>query len=162
MKRSTKLFLACSAFAVAALAATPAFAQDSSAGNAAGAGVGLAITCCWGVVVLLFLALFVLWVIMLIDVIQRQEYEFPNSTGSSKTLWLVILIASVVVSLYWAAAIVYYFMVFKKVKRGSVTPPEVPPAPPEPPAPPTPPVPAPPAPPAPPTPPAPPAPPAGA
>jgi len=144
MKRSTKLFLAFSTFFATSLAASPAYAQYSSSGsNAAGAGLGLVFTCCWGLVALVFLALFVLWIVMLIDVIQRQEYEFPNSSGSSKTLWLIILIVSFVLSLYWIAAIVYYFMVFKKIKRGSITPPPAAPsaAPPMPPAPPAPPAP---------------------
>ena len=152
MKRSTKLFLVCSAFFVAAVAAAPAYAQDfsSSSGNAAGAGLGIAALCCYGVFGLVFLALFVLWIVMLIDAIQRQEYEFPNSSGSSKTLWIVLLII-----FSWLTSIIYYFMVFKKIKRGSIAPP--PAAPPMPPAPPAPPA----APPMPPAPPAPPAPPMG-
>ena len=36
------------------------------------------------------LAFFVLWIWMLIDVFQRQEWEFPGTNGSSKTTWIII------------------------------------------------------------------------
>ncbi|GAB4273682.1 MAG: hypothetical protein Kow0056_01020 [Coriobacteriia bacterium] len=70
-----------------------------------------------------FLALFVLWIWMLIDAIQRQEYEFPNSSGNTKTIWLIAMLASWVLSLAPIVGLVYYFMVYKKVPRGSVQPP---------------------------------------
>jgi hypothetical protein len=175
MKRSTKLYLSLVAVLATCVLATPAFAQDlsSSGSDAAGAGLGIAWLCCIGVFSIIGLALFGLWIWMLIDALGRQEYEFPNSSGNSKNLWLIILIASIFFSLYWLTAVIYYFMVYKKIKRGSVAPewasqgqpapgmtppPYAPPAPPAPPYAPAPPVaaPAPPAPPAPPTPPAPP------
>jgi hypothetical protein len=146
--------------------------MDSS--NAGDAAFGFAFIACYGVFLLLLLAMFVFNIWMLIDSIQRQEYEYPNSTGSSKNLWVIILAVGLVIGYGGVAAIVYFFMVFKKVKRGTMAPPQaapqyaqaapqgyVPPAPPAyaPPAPPAPPVYAPPAPPAPPVyePPAPPA-----
>jgi hypothetical protein len=153
---------------------------SSGVGNAAAGGLGIAYLLCVGIFGLLALLLFVLNVWMLIDCAGRQEYEFPGSTGSSKTLWLVLLIAGLVVGFGWIVAIIYYFKVFKVIKRGTMAPqapqqfaPPAPPAyqppaymPPAPPAyqpPPAPPAYAPPAPPAyqpPPEPPAPPAPPA--
>ena len=140
MKRSAKFICGCLAFCAVALPAFPAFAQDysSNAGNAVFGGFSLLFTCCWGLFALLFLALFVLWIFMLVDAAQRQEYEFPNSSGNSKVLWIVLLIVA-----SWITAIVYYFMVFKKIKRGSITPPPAAPsaAPPMPPAPPAPPAP---------------------
>ena len=152
--------------------------------NTGDAAFGFAFIACYGVFLLIALALFVLNIWMLIDAIQRQEYEYPNSTGGSKNLWVIILAVGMVIGLGGIAGIVYFFMVFKKIKRGTMAPPQaapqyaqpapqgyVPPAPPAyapppappvyaPPAPPAPPVYAPPAPPAYEPPPAPPAPPA--
>ena len=95
---------------------------SSGVGNAAAGGLGIAYLACLGIFGLLALLLFVLNVWMLIDCAGRQEYEFPGSTGSSKTLWLVLLIAGLVVGFGWIAAIVYYFKVFKVIKRGTIAP----------------------------------------
>jgi len=138
--------------------------MDSS--NAGGAAVGFAFFACYGFFILLALAMFAFNIWMLIDSLQRQEYEYPNSTGSSKTLWIIILAVGLVIGYGGIAALIYFFMVYKKLKRGTVPAPQmapqyaqpaapayVPPAPPappvyEPPAPPAPPVYEPPAPPA--------------
>jgi hypothetical protein len=139
--------------------------------NAGNAGLTFGILACYGVFMLIALALFIMNIWMLIDAIGRQEYEYPNSTGSSKNLWVIMLAVGLVLGLGGIVAIIYFFMIFKKVKRGTVAPPQMapqyaqpvqqaytPPAPPvyAPPAPPAPPVYAPPAPPvyAPPAPPA--------
>lgn len=154
MTRMGKARLALAVFVAAVLTATPAMAQTNDGGNAAGAGVALLFTCCWGLIILVFIALFGLWIWMLIDNIQRQEYEFPSSTGNSKNTWLIINLVALVIGFWWLSAIIYFFMVYKKQKRGLGAPP-APPAyapPPPPPAPPA----APPAPPAPPAPQAPP------
>lgn len=121
MKRSSKA-LALLAGVSAAVAASPAFAQYSSStspGDAAFAGTFLF---CWGLAALLGLALFVLNVWMIIDAVGRQEYEYPNSTGNSKNLWVILLIVGAVVGFGWIVALVYYFSIFKKVKRGTVAP----------------------------------------
>lgn len=123
MKKSLKLSASLLAGAASLMAATPAFAQDYSydySGDAAAGGIVCGVYACLGV---FFLLTFGFWVWMLIDLIGRQEYEFPNSTGSSKTTWIIIMLVSWVVSAGWIAAVVYYFMVFKKIKRGSMTPP---------------------------------------
>jgi hypothetical protein len=99
---------------------------SSSVGNAAAGGLGIAYLACMGIFGLIALLLFVLNVWMLIDCAGRQEYEFPGSTGSSKTLWLVLLIAGLVVGFGWIVAIVYYFKVFKVIKRGTMAPPATP------------------------------------
>jgi hypothetical protein len=162
MKRSTKL-LALMTGTSSLFAASPAFAQYSD--DAAGAALGFGLLACYGIVLLVLLAIFVWWIFMVIDAFKRQEYEFPNSTGNSKTIWLVVLLVGWAVGFLWAVTPVYYFMVYKKApKPGTVAPPAAtapaptyqPPAPAAPQAPPA----APPAPPAPPAPAAPPAPPA--
>ena len=159
MKRSTKLYLSFATILATSLLVTPAFAQDySNPGGptgAAGGAFAIAWLCCFGLIGIIGLVLFGLWIWMLIDAFGRMEYEFPNSTGNSKNLWLIILIVSFFVSLYWLAALLYYFMVYKKIKRGTAAPAwaqatQPPAAPMAPPAPPVSPM-APPAPPAPPT-----------
>jgi hypothetical protein len=148
--RHRKLYLGLAAFAAAVGTALPVYAQDTSAEDAAGGMAAIFSLCCSGIATILSIALLVLWVWMLIDAIQRQESEYP---GQNKTLWIIMLVV-----FGYLAAIIYYFAVYKKRKRGSGSSSGtgMPPAPPAPPmAPPAPPM----APPAPPM--APPAPPAG-
>lgn len=165
MKRSFSLSTALVLGAINLSAAAPAFAQYEDDYDAIfGTGV-CAIYACIGVFAILSL---VFWVWMIIDLIGRQEHEFPNSTGNSKTVWILVMVGSWLLSAPLLAAIAYYFMVYRKIRRGTpppagpvgyqppVAPPQAPPAPPAPPVPP-----APPAAPEPPVPPAPPAPPEG-
>ena len=143
----------------------------SAGADAASGGLGVFVLACWGIMMLVGLLLFILNVWMLIDAAQRQEHEFPGSTGSSKSLWVILLAVGLFVGLGWIVAAIYYFKIFKALKRGTTAPSAAAPgtyAPPAPGAyaPPAPPVYAPPAayappvPPVPPVPPAPPAPPA--
>lgn len=164
MKRSFSFSAALGTAAYVLTMAAPALAQDyySSGEDAAAGAVACGIWACIMIPAVL-LGVFNIW--MLIDAILRQEHEYPNSTGNSKLIWILLL-----VFVGFIAAVVYYFMVFKKIKRGKggqppmagpaggYQPPAPPAAPPAPPAAPTPPpAPAPPASPAPPAPPAPPA-----
>ena len=171
MKRSFSFFGSFATLGATIAVAAPAYAADysSPAGDAAGAGLGFFLLCCYGILILIAIALFALWIWMLIDNFSREEYEFPNSSGNSKNTWLIINLVGFFLGFSGIVAIVYYFMVFRKVKRGTVAPQwannapaaPVPPAPAPTYAPPAPPAPtyAPPAPPAPSAPPAPPAPP---
>jgi hypothetical protein len=123
----------------------------TGADGAAASGFGIVFLLCWGVLILIGLALFALNIWMLIDAIGRQEYEYPGSTGNSKNLWVILMAVGIVLSFGWLVALFYYFMVFKKMKRGSVAPQWAQPGAPQPPqqyAPPQAPVYAPPAPPA--------------
>ncbi len=72
-----------------------------------------------GVLVLVGLFLFIVWIVAIVDVAKRGNDEFPNATDNTKTIWLVVLIVTFVVAtgLSWIAAIVYYFMVMKKMPR---------------------------------------------
>ncbi len=114
--------------------ASPALAQDFGTSDDAGA-----IVCgswiCVGLSLVVGLAFTVFWVWMLVDAIQRQEHEYPNSSGNSKIMWILLIV------LVNISVVFYYFMVYKKVKRGSAQPPASgggyqPPAPPQAPPPP--------------------------
>jgi hypothetical protein len=105
-------------------------AASDAAASALCGGFGLLYFVCIGLIALIGIALIVFWLMMLIDCFQRQESEFPNSSGNSKTIWLVILLASWLISMSWLAAIIYYFMVKRAAPRGK----KAPPAPPETPA----------------------------
>jgi len=56
--------------------------------------------------------LFVVWIIMLVDCVKRDNSEFPNAGESTKTMWLLIIILTGGVG-----AIIYYFVVRKKMPR---------------------------------------------
>ncbi|MDD5659178.1 MAG: DUF2516 family protein [Actinomycetota bacterium] len=86
--------------------------------TAAAMGLGWFMVCFWIVFALVALALFVFWIIAIVDCAQRKNEEFPNATESSKTTWLVILLVSWVVGLSGVAGLVYYFMVIRKAPRG--------------------------------------------
>lgn len=93
------------------LPATAAFAQNE--GDAAGAAGGLAFAGFGLVCMVLYFALviagLVFWIMMIVDVAKREESQFPNSTGSSKTIWLIVVILLGIIG-----AIVYYFAVKRK------------------------------------------------
>lgn len=65
---------------------------------------------------LLSLAAPFLWLWMLIDALLREEREYPGATSTSnnKLLWVLLII------LVQIAAIPYFFMVYSKVKRGTL------------------------------------------
>ncbi len=126
--RLTRHIAALSGGLLGALTAAPALAQTTS-DDAAGAAVGMFLLVCWGLLALIGLALFIFWVVMLIDCIKRDEADFPGSTGSSKTLWLAILIIGWLIGFYWLAAVIYYFMIKKKAKSMPPKAPEAPPPP---------------------------------
>lgn len=120
---------------IGAAVSVPAVAlaqTSSSAEDAAGAAVGLGILGIYSVMCFFYvlgpiLALvgLALWIVAIIDVAQRNEWEFPQAiqgrpTGNEKVLWLlVVLLAGMI------GAIVYYFSVMKKYPRGSVGAPPV-------------------------------------
>ena len=85
--------------------------------DALGTGTIVFLFVCGGIIGIIFLLLFILWIVALVDVAKRGNDEFPNATENTKTIWLVILIVTFVVNFWWVAAIVYYFMVMKKMPR---------------------------------------------
>ena len=78
-------------------------------------GLGICIAVIFGLIGLFF---FVIWIIALVDCAKRKPDEFPDGVENAKTFWLVILIAAFFVTqLDGIAAIVYYFLVMKKMPR---------------------------------------------
>lgn len=118
MKRSHRFPPLLAATAVTLLAtATPALAQYGTT-TSGEEGILLFGMLCYGIMFIVGLLFFVMWVWMLIDCIQRQEYEFPGSTGNSKVIWIVVLLL-----VGGLGALAYFFMVYKKQKRGMMQPP---------------------------------------
>ena len=78
--------------------------------EAAGGGIIAVIVLLWVFFVAIWIFLFVVWIIMLIDCIKRKPEEFPGGGENTKTIWLVVVILTGGIG-----AIVYYFMVKKKM-----------------------------------------------
>ncbi len=68
----------------------------------------------WIVVGVLF-PLFWLW--MLIDSVLRRDHEYPSASSNEKVLWIVVMLV------FQLACVFYFFMVFRKVERGSAAEP---------------------------------------
>ena len=71
------------------------------------------VTLAWG---LLTLAAPLLWLWMFIDSLLREEREYPGATATSnnKLLWVLLILLTQI------AAIPYFFMVYGKIRRGSL------------------------------------------
>jgi hypothetical protein len=55
---------------------------------------------------------FVVW--MIVDGVLRADAEYPGVQANRKVLWVVLMV------LVHPVAVVYFFMVFNRVKRGSL------------------------------------------
>lgn len=64
----------------------------------------------------ILIGLFVFWIVMLVDAFRRKNW--PND--DQRTLWLIILVASFFLQMYWLAALIYYFAMKKPLDRGEV------------------------------------------
>ena len=99
-------------------AASTAHADDygtSTTSNAAGAGLAFGILALLIATAAVSLALFVLWVVMLVDALQRKNWQDDNQ----KNLWIILLVVSFFVSMWGIVAIVYYFVVRKQLGDAS-------------------------------------------
>lgn len=114
-----KFFATVSGLAFSAVAPLAALAQttsdynynydyDYSSGTSdvAAAGLGIGLLIMWGIAMLVGLAFFILWIMMLMDAFKRQWPE--------RQTWLIILIVSFFLGLSWIAALLYYFLVKRK------------------------------------------------
>ncbi len=105
---------------------TTAHADDygsSVSTNAAGAGLAFGLLAFFIAAAAVSLALFVLWVVMLVDALQRKNWQDDNQ----KNLWIILLVVSFFVSLWGIVAIVYYFAVRKQLGSAPATSPSSPP-----------------------------------
>ncbi len=91
---------------------------DAAAATTATAGLAAGLLIIWGVFAVIAIALFIFWIIMLIDVFKRKNWQ----DESQKNLWMIIMIVSLFVSLYGLAAIIYYFVVKRALDKKGGTP----------------------------------------
>jgi hypothetical protein len=104
--------------AVAAEYCTGAECQTANVDVSEGAVAGL-VAALGGLiflVVIIGIAFFVFWVVMLVDAATRDEKSFKEVGAGEKTIWLLVLVLSMFLGLSWLAAILYYFIVRKKAK----------------------------------------------
>ncbi|MDF1557831.1 MAG: PLDc N-terminal domain-containing protein [ANME-2 cluster archaeon] len=57
-------------------------------------------------------AVFALWLSMLIDCLQRPTQLFPNRSDFDKLIWVIVI-----VFVHFFGAVLYYYLVFKKYPR---------------------------------------------
>ena len=58
----------------------------------------------------------VLWVIMLIDVVQRDDSQFPNPGGNERMVWILVVALT-----GWIGGLVYYFTIYRKLGKAKGT-----------------------------------------
>ncbi len=73
--------------------------------------INIAFMCFYFLICLVSIAGFVLWILMVIDVAQREESDFPEPNGNQKTMWVLIIVLG-----SYVGAAIYYFLVYKKAK----------------------------------------------
>ncbi|MCM8787919.1 MAG: PLD nuclease N-terminal domain-containing protein [Candidatus Omnitrophica bacterium] len=53
-----------------------------------------------------------IWIIALVDCVKRSNEEFPSAGENTKVLWILIIVLAGGIG-----AIIYYFLVMKKMPR---------------------------------------------
>ena len=61
----------------------------------------------------------VFWIWMLVDSIVRETWEYPSAGANDKLVWVLLN------ALVQPVAVLYFFLVYRKVRRGSVSAPYV-------------------------------------
>jgi len=88
------------------------------AGGSIFAGLAGIWMCVVALAILIGLFFLVIWIIALVDCAQRKDDQVPGGGENAKTVWLVVLAVTFFVgNLHGIAAIVYYFVVMKKMPR---------------------------------------------
>ena len=90
--------------------------MDTAAAGTSLACFGQSIICVFWLfgIVMFFVSILgtIFWVFMLVDVVKREEDQFGSESKDQKMLWLLVVILT-----SWIGALVYYFMVVKKMGR---------------------------------------------
>jgi len=60
----------------------------------------------------LIVSVFVFWLSMLIDCLQRPTQLFPNRSDFDKLIWVIVIIF-----VHFFGAVLYYYLVFKRYPR---------------------------------------------
>ncbi len=92
--------------------------STSTTDTAAAGGIVAAMLIFWGIFAIVALALFIFWIVMLVDAMKRTNWNDDNQ----KTMWLVILIVGLIIGLGGLAAIVYYFAVKRALDKPKAAP----------------------------------------
>lgn len=74
-------------------------------------GIGFACLAALAALAAIAYPVFVVW--MIVDGVMRADAEYPGTEPNRKVLWVVLMV------LFHPVSIVYFLMVFNKVKRGS-------------------------------------------
>jgi len=77
--------------------------------------LGLAAQIVFWIVVGLLFPLFWLW--MLVDAALRRDDEYPSMGGNEKLVWIVLM------AFFQIACAFYFFMVYRKIERGTLAAP---------------------------------------
>jgi hypothetical protein len=102
------------------LALTPTLSTASASSNVAGGVFAFVLIMFYLVFAFLFYCILpiigifalILWIMMLVDLVQRDVNEFPTNFSDPKTMWLLIVLLT-----GWVGAGIYYFQVYKKQPR---------------------------------------------
>lgn len=70
----------------------------------------------WIVLILIAVALFVLWIVMLVHALKLSDESFKQIGSGERSIWLIVLGVSFFLGFNGIASLVYYFVVFRKAK----------------------------------------------
>ena len=65
-------------------------------------------------IICLIIGLFIFWVVMIVDAHTRKNWTTPEQ----RTIWLIVLWASLFFQFFWAVALIYYFAIKKPLDKG--------------------------------------------
>ncbi|MDZ4180029.1 MAG: hypothetical protein U1E29_12485 [Coriobacteriia bacterium] len=81
---------------------------------------GLQVTVVVTVLAIASLLFPVFWLWMLVDSILRESWEYPSAGNNEKIVWVLLT------ALVQPVAVLYYLLVYRKVRRGAVVRPASP------------------------------------